>query len=178
MKYLTALPLILAVSLSACSGSGDKYSDYLGYWENKDISQFTGEEVLKVAQISKDGESYLFKENIMSTKSKPLLLTANEGKLSANTGLGAIDFSLSDDKNTLYVSNKNFKKIDESLANQYQQDAEDCKTAITNYRAETKDQGVSQSVFLDDGQIKLKEQIQAKYKLEFERLQPYCKSPF
>jgi hypothetical protein len=106
----TATLYVLAV-LVLVGCSGDPYARYIGLWQLQDSPW------PKVLEITKDGDTYLADENVLSTKDifgnvkKPMVLKKSEGQLSVDTGLGSAELGLSEDENTLHAMDREYKRI-------------------------------------------------------------------
>lgn len=101
----------LALALTACSKSYDKY---VGYWQLEDTKYS------KILEIKKeDKETYLIntdiiKENLLGTKHKDRVLEkAGENSLGVNNGLAVIPLNLSEDGKTLRIDKEKYVKISE-----------------------------------------------------------------
>jgi len=166
---LSVIPILL---LTACSSSNN-YSEYMGYWQQDDVKSNA-----KVAKIYQDGDTYLMDSNIYTDtsisggKTAPAVLTANEGKLSWTTGMGAADLGLSENGETLYVANKTFTKIDEGKANEIGEILKTCAELREQHSASIK----GLKLFTDAYEAE-KEQITAEYADKYAPYKDVCRLP-
>lgn len=173
MNLMKPVAIALSLFFSGCSANnGNQYDSYMGYWQQNDTKR-----AISIAHVIKDGESFLIKENILSDKDKPMLLSNKDGKLSVNIDLGSVELGLSEDKKTLYIAKKTFQKIDEKTAMKHKQEYDDCRLVQNNYTSEAKEQGVYARAFLPPDKKTLQENINNKYRVKFDKL-PNCQRPF
>ncbi len=99
MKIKATLIATLAILLMGCGNDHDKAIGLYKY-ENK----FTGSE--KIAEIKKDGDTYLFIENVLNNTDAMALSQSGEGLTYRNMAL-----KLSEDGNTLYFGPINGTRI-------------------------------------------------------------------
>lgn len=109
MKIKLTLISALCFFLFGCGG--DKYESYIGLWKMVDSS------TPKIAKIYKDGETYLFDENILN-KNKPMVLKRADNQLSIENGFIRVTLGISADGKTLHVANQEYTKINEEKLNE------------------------------------------------------------
>ncbi len=171
MKFLKIVPITLAVFLTACGG--EPTTDFMGYWQQDDMGSLDA----RVAKIYKDGDTFLIDFNIykdtnaFGRSEKPQVLSNNGGKLSINTGLGAIELGLSENKDKLYVSDQTYSKIDEAKANEIQDKLSTCKELRQSFVESIKSLG-----YTKEAQEK-RNQIELDYKAKFQPYTGTCNIP-
>lgn len=133
MKNLNLIAILLL--LCACAKSDD-YKNYLGYWQEEDSRNKA------IAEISKDGDTYLINRNIFREKDligkmiKPSVLIAKDGKLTLNQEIEMTPLSLSEDQQKLYFDSRTYTRVDNAKAPMIQKAFNDCKNLRSSYRAE------------------------------------------
>jgi hypothetical protein len=101
---------ILATLVLLLSGCADSQEKYLGKFSYK--NPFIGKE--EILEIKKDGDAYLFNEDITSiNKITPMKKIPEGFEINSKT------ISLSADNNTLYFSNQSAQRVDSSYAEKY-----------------------------------------------------------
>ena len=100
MKFTLMTTLILALNIAAC---GDSNEDAVGLYKYK--APMTGAE--KIAQVKKDGDVYLFVEDVIRN-SNARALTKNADGLSYNN----MPLKISEDGQTLYFGRINGVRVD------------------------------------------------------------------
>lgn len=126
---------LIAVVLTACSKSYDKY---IGYWQLEDARS------PKILEIRKeDKDTYLVNENIFrdtdllgKAKKEQILEKTDKEELGVNNGLTVIPFNLSDDGKTLRIRDQKYTKISEDTAKTALKNKKDCEELKANYRKE------------------------------------------
>lgn len=118
---------LFCISILLIGCGGNSMDNHIGYWQPIDSK------VLKVAEISKNGDNYFLNRNILKKSgvnllgreiepSKPTLLQINDDKLSI---MGLEPIALSSDNNELFVGNNKFKRITKQQVDAIQFKAEE-----------------------------------------------------
>lgn len=162
--------------LAACS-SNDGYSGYIGYWQHDGISDRNMD--AKIAKIYKDGDTYLINADVNSDfdilrnrKRVPYTLSANDGNLTWDTGMGSVELGVSKDGDTLYASNSTFTKIDDAKANKIAEKLKTCAELTEQHSAIYKKLKVASPQY----QAKNKE-ITAEFADKFSPYEDVCRLP-
>lgn len=170
MRFL--LIFISIYFLSACS-IGEKHSDFMGYWLKEGLKNSNA----NIMYVYKDGDSYLFKENIFKKTDsfgreiQPLLLSSKDGKLAFSNGLANYDLGLSKDNNKLYFAGATYTRIDETKMNSIKQEIESCRLAGKEFSEKTK----GLSLFKKEDQAQRKK-LQQEYYAKLKKTK-YCYLP-
>ena len=155
MHFLKSL-LCLSCALLLCSCSSDSYEKYIGLWEGHQKSLWDGSDVLKILEITKEGDSFLAKENIL-VESKAMLLSKNDNQLLVNTGIGSIPIAFGADKDTLLVEGNSYKRITQERVDEIKSDIKKkkeeeerkkilCKDIITELNDEIKNMSSQKNI--------------------------------
>lgn len=102
------------------------FNDYVGKWELTESMWLSGDYNI-VSQITRDGETYIIKNNILKNElwynQNSFSLEKKDGHLS--TPNGGSQLSLSKDKKTLRINDRVYQKIDDNRLNEIQQQREE-----------------------------------------------------
>lgn len=161
---------LIAIALTACSKTQDKY---IGYWQLEDTK------TAKILEIRKeDKATYLANENILrdtdliGKPKKEIVLEKNEkDELGVNNGLTVIPFNLSDNGKILRIRDQKYKKISEETAQTMVKNKKDCNNLKTQYTDEKKPyDGI---LFGENPNQKKLDEIKTKYS-ELQKKIPDC----
>lgn len=150
---------LIAVVLTACSKSYDKY---VGYWQLEDARS---PRILEIRREDKD--TYLVNENIFretdlmgKAKKEQILEKTDKEELGVNNGLTVIPFNLSDDGKTLRIRDQKYTKISEDTAKTALKNKKDCYELETKFREETKTYGIPWGGTPEEAKLK---EVNSKY---------------
>lgn len=124
MKIKSLITIALAVGISGCVDSNEKVIGLYKY-----IHNFSSTE--KIAEIKKDGDAYLFVEDVIRKSNAVALTKTNDGLSYDNMPL-----KLSEDGNTLYFGPINATRVNASYLSQRLANIESNKKACAQLQSE------------------------------------------
>jgi len=126
MKVKSTIAILIALAISGCSDNNEKL---VGIYKYK--HSFSGTE--KISEIKKDGDAYLFVEDVIR-KSNSIALTKTDDGLSYNN----MPLKISEDGNTLYFGPINGTRVNDGYLSERLATIENNKKACTELQSEVK----------------------------------------
>lgn len=161
MRFISILFMLFLIV--ACS---KPYEKYVGYW------QLDGAAMPRIAAINKQGDVYLFNENILNEQSKELAMEELKDELAINNGFTSISLKLINNDSTLMILNKKYTKITAAEVDQIKKDIEDCKLLKASYK-DDREPYVHKKFYGENPNKDKLDAVDNKYK-ELASKIPYC----
>lgn len=145
--------LILMFPLFFLVSCSKPYEKYVGYWK------LEGSKYNNITEISKNGDVYLFTQNIFNKNNKPIAMEESKNELAINNGFLLINLKLADDS-TMLIENEKYTKIPQSEVDEIKKNVDKCETVIKDFINEIKPYDKWTATAADIRKI---EEIQPKY---------------